>query len=131
MHKGFIQLATFLGGLSVALGAFAAHKLKELVSEQVLGFFETGVRYQFYHVFALALAGIVYKEFSQRWIRYAGNFFIAGIICFSGSLYFLTVKAIIVSDGFRWVYVITPVGGLFFIAGWACLGLGISKGRHS
>ena len=129
MHKGFIQLATFLGGLSVALGAFAAHKLKELVNEQVVGIFETGVRYQFYHVFALALAGVLYKEFSQTWIKYAGYFFIAGIICFSGSLYFLTAKTIIALDGFRWVYIITPIGGLFFITGWVCLGLGITKGK--
>ena len=129
MHKGFIHLATFLGAFSVALGAFAAHKLKELVNDQVVRIFETGVRYQFYHVFALALAGIIYKEFSQTWIRYAGNFFIAGIICFSGSLYFLVVKEIAAVDGFRWVYIITPIGGMFFIIGWVCLGLGITKGK--
>ncbi len=86
MHKGFLKTATFLGALSVAFGAFAAHSLKQHVSDYAVSIFETAVRYQFYHVFALLVAGILYKEFHHNLIRWAGNLFVVGIILFSGSL---------------------------------------------
>ena len=53
MHKGFLKTGALIGVLSVALGAFAAHSLKQNVSDYAVSIFETGVRYQFYHVFAL------------------------------------------------------------------------------
>ena len=115
MHKGFIKTAAALGLLSVALGAFAAHALKESISDYAVNIFETGVRYQFYHVFALLAAGILYKEFPNRFIKWAGIFFIAGIILFSGSLYILTYIKGSVMPGYKWIGAITPVGGLFFI----------------
>ena len=83
MHKGFIKTATLLGALSVALGAFGAHALKQQVSDYAVNIFETGVRYQFYHVFALLAIGILYKELPNRFIKSAGILFIAGIILFS------------------------------------------------
>ena len=127
MHKGYLQTATFLGALSVALGAFGAHGLKQLVDDNSLKIFETAVRYQFYHVFALALVGILYKDFSAKLLNYAGIFFIIGILLFSGSLYVLTYKTATNFRGLNWVGPITPIGGLFFIAGWICLLLGIKK----
>ncbi len=89
MHKGYIKTAAILGALSVALGAFAAHTLKGSVSDYALEIFETSVRYQFYHVFALLAVGILYKEFPNKTMVWAGRLFIAGIILFSGSLYIL------------------------------------------
>ncbi|MEO6454308.1 MAG: DUF423 domain-containing protein [Ginsengibacter sp.] len=121
MHKGFLKTAAVLGALSVVFGAFAAHALKEAIKNDVLSIFETGVRYQFYHVFALLATGILYKDSPGKLLRWAGMFFIAGIILFSGSLYFLTYVTSYDLQNLRWVGIITPFGGLSFIAGWVCL----------
>ena len=69
MHKGFLKTAALLGVFSVVLGAFAAHSLKQTISDYAVGIFETGVRYQFYHVFALLACGILYKEFQNKFIK--------------------------------------------------------------
>lgn len=127
MHKGFLKTAAILGALSVGLGAFAAHSLKSAFSEYAVSIFETAVRYQFYHVFALFVAGILYKDFQNKFIKWSGRFFIAGIILFSGSLYILTFIKGAVLPGYNWVGAITPFGGLFFIAGWISLFIGIFK----
>lgn len=127
MNKTFIQIAAWLGALSVILGAFGAHGLKKLVDENALNVYETAVRYQFYHVLALALVGVLYKEFSSKLLYYAGSFFIIGIIFFSGSLYVLTYKVAVHIDSLNWIGPITPIGGLFFIIGWVCLALGLRK----
>ena len=129
MHKGFIKTAAILGFLSVILGAFAAHALKELLSDYAVNIFETGVRYQFYHVFALLAAGILYKEFPNQFIKWSGIFFIAGIILFSGSLYFLTYVKGTIMPGYKWIGPITPIGGLFFILGWLFLFIGCFKNK--
>ncbi len=127
MHIGFLKTATFIGALSVALGAFAAHSLKESVSDYAVSIFETGVRYQFYHAFALLFSGILYTEFQNKLIKWSGKLFIAGIILFSGSLYVLTFIKAAVKPGYDWVGAITPFGGLCFIAGWLCLFFGVLK----
>jgi uncharacterized membrane protein YgdD (TMEM256/DUF423 family) len=121
MHKGLLKIAAFLGALSVILGAFAAHSLKSKVKPDVLAIFETGVRYQMYHVFAIFLAAILYKEFSTKSVEWAGKLFIIGIIIFSGSLYLLTYVKAIGADNFNWLGAITPFGGVAFIAGWGIL----------
>jgi uncharacterized membrane protein YgdD (TMEM256/DUF423 family) len=127
MHKGFIKTASILGALTVALGAFAAHFLKEQISDYAVNIFETGVRYQFYHVFALLAAGMLYKEFPNRFIKWSCILFIAGIILFSGSLYCLMYIKGAVMPGYKWIGAITPIGGLFFILGWISLFIGCSK----
>ncbi len=123
MHKGFLKLASILAIVTVAAGAFAAHALKGKIGDHALATFETAVRYQFYHVLALFLTGIVYKEFAYNTVRWAGWLFIIGIILFSGSLYVLTFKQAIVSPGFKWVGPITPIGGFAFILGWTLLAI--------
>ncbi len=127
MHKTFLQIAATLGALAVALGAFGAHALKRHVSEAAVNIFETGVRYQFYHVFALALVAIVYREASNKYMVWSGNLFIAGILLFSGSLYLLTYIKGTEKQGLDWVGAITPLGGLAFIAGWVCLLIGLYR----
>ncbi len=129
MHKGFIKTASILGALTVALGAFAAHFLKEQISDYAVNIFETGVRYQFYHVFALLAAGMLYKEFPNRFIKWSGILFIAGIILFSGSLYCLMYIKGAVMPGYKWIGAITPIGGLFFILGWIFLFIGCFKNK--
>lgn len=127
MHKFFLQLALVLGALAVALGAFGAHALKRIAPGAVVNIFETGVRYQFYHVFALAIVGILYRDFLNKWMLWAGNLFIIGIILFSGSLYILTWLKASARPGLDWVGIITPFGGLAFIAGWVCMFIGLYK----
>ena len=129
MHKPFLKTAALLGALSVILGAFAAHKLKELLPPDTLAVFETAVRYQFYHVFALLAVGILYANFPSAIMRWAGYLFIAGIILFSGSLYLLCFLKYSGVEGLSWVGVITPLGGAAFIGGWVMLFVAIWKGK--
>jgi uncharacterized membrane protein YgdD (TMEM256/DUF423 family) len=131
MHKGFLKAGALIGALSVILGAFAAHKIKGMVSDNALAIFETAVRYQFYHALALIFTGILYKEFSYKCTLWAGRLFIAGIILFSGSLYFLAYLQASVTPGYAWVGPITPIGGAAFIAGWVCLFVAFFKKGNS
>ena len=105
--------------LGVALGAFAAHSLRTHISSQMLDVFETGVRYQMYHSLAL-LAVAVFAD-RGKMFRYAGTFYIAGVALFSFSLYALAVTGI---DGLG---IITPFGGLSFLAGHIFLLIGFLK----
>lgn len=127
MHRGFLKTACILAALSVGLGAFAAHGLKNYVSNTALSTFETAVRYQFYHVFALLIAGVIYKDFSLHTTKIAGWLFITGIILFCGSLYLLALLQAMVQPGYRWIGAITPLGGLSFIAGWVLLFVSLFK----
>ena len=126
MHKSIIKTAAIIGALSVMLGAFAAHTLKEILEPASLQIFETAVRYQFYHVFALLAVGILYKEFPVKLMIWAGRLFVIGIILFSGSLYLLCyVKHNQLP--LNWLGAITPFGGVAFIAGWIMVFMGVQK----
>lgn len=125
MNRSFLSVAAFLGALSVALGAFAAHKLRTMTSPETVAIFETGVRYQFYHVFALLFVGFLSQKVNNRWIVWAGNCFIMGIIFFCGSLYILTALTIAESQHRMLAGIATPIGGIFFIAGWIFLYIGV------
>ena len=125
MHKGFLILASILGALSVLIGAFGAHALRQMVPAESVATFETGVRYQFYHVFALLAVAILFQSFPGKWLTASGWMFILGILLFSGSLYLLTASKATNTVGLKGIGIITPIGGLFFIAGWICLLIGI------
>lgn len=127
MHKNFLVWAAVLGALAVVLGAFGAHKLKELVPPETVSTFQTGVTYQFYHVFALIATGILFAHVPGSQLVWAGRCFIIGILLFSGSLYLLTMLKATGNVGLRGIGIITPIGGVFFIAGWICLLAGILK----
>ena len=127
MQKNFLKTAAVLGALSVILGAFGAHALKQLISDKNLQTFETGVRYQFYHVIALFITGILYKDFTNNYLKWAGRSFCLGILLFSGSLYLLSFIELTDMTGLKWVGAITPLGGVCFIIAWLLLALGISK----
>jgi uncharacterized membrane protein YgdD (TMEM256/DUF423 family) len=109
----------------VALGAFAAHGLKAHLSPDLLAAFETGVRYQMYHVFALVAAAWGWARWQTRAFVLAGWLFVAGMVVFSGSLYLLALT------GTRWLGAITPLGGLAFLAGWLCLTWGAATKMRS
>jgi uncharacterized membrane protein YgdD (TMEM256/DUF423 family) len=127
MNKNFLTIAALLGALSVALGAFAAHKLRDIAGPDTVAIFETGVRYQFYHVFALLFVALLSERISNKWMIWAGNCFIMGIVLFCGSLYALTALRIAESTHLTVAGIATPIGGVFFIVGWIFLWLGVSK----
>lgn len=121
--------AVILGALSVGLGAFGAHGLKQLVPPETVASFDTGVRYQFYHVFALIATAILYEKFPGKMLRWAGNCFLTGILLFSGSLYLLTFLKATDTVGLKGIGIITPIGGVFFIVGWLMLFFAILKNK--
>jgi uncharacterized membrane protein YgdD (TMEM256/DUF423 family) len=129
MHRGFLLTAVILGALSVGLGAFGAHGLKQLVPPETVASFDTGVRYQFYHVFALIATAILYEKFPGKMLRWAGNCFLTGILLFSGSLYLLTFLKATDTVGLKGIGIITPIGGVFFIVGWLMLFFAILKNK--
>lgn len=117
MHKLYLTLGSIIAGLGVILGAFGAHKLKEIAPDSVPTF-QTGVQYQMYHAFALLMVGILFEKFPFKAMNWAGLCFLIGILLFSGSLYALSLLKATGKVGLGGVGIITPVGGLFFIAGW-------------
>lgn len=126
MYKPALIAGIISGILAVIIGAFGAHGLKPLVDAQYLAVYEKGVAYQFYHTFALLAAGMLYSMYPFKSIQLASTFFILGILCFSGSLYLMTllkIKGMSIGAG----GIITPIGGLFFIAGWVSLLVGVLK----
>jgi uncharacterized membrane protein YgdD (TMEM256/DUF423 family) len=116
MHKTFLFAAALFGFLGVAFGAFGAHALRSRLTQEMLAVFEVGVRYQMYHVFAVLIVAAAIGHFGQvRLLYIAGWTFVAGIVIFSGSLYALALT------GTGMFGAITPIGGLGFLIGWACL----------
>jgi len=127
MHKWIMIAGAVFSVLSVILGAFGAHALKERLSEYSLSVFQIGVQYQSIHGIALLLCGLFALQLKSQseqvstWITLTASLFILGIICFSGSLYGLALTS------HKWFGPITPLGGLFFILGWACFVVAIIK----
>jgi len=119
MNKRILVSAAILAIIAIVLGAFGAHKLKELLPEQSLKSFETGVRYQMYHVFLLLFLG-AFSEISERVKKKVYRLTMVGILFFSGSIYMLSTSSITSID-FSAIGVITPIGGLLLIIAWGIL----------
>ena len=117
MDRTFLLIGTLAGFLAVTLGAFGAHALRERLSSEMLAVFETGVRYQMYHALALLLVSAMMPRMGGWLVVSGGCLFTAGIVLFSGSLYVLALTGITIFGA------ITPIGGLAFLAGWACLAI--------
>ena len=118
MADTFMLIGSLAGFLGVAAGAFGAHGLRNRVSPEMLAVFETAVRYQMYHAFGLLItAAIVGRAGDARLLSLAGWSFITGVVLFSGSLYALALT------GVSGLGAVTPVGGLAFLLGWACLAI--------
>jgi uncharacterized membrane protein YgdD (TMEM256/DUF423 family) len=117
MFRGFLMLAAFFGFTGVALGAFAAHGLKNRLSAEYLAIFHTGVMYQLVHTLALLAVALLAVQIPGRLMTWAGISFVVGMVLFSGSLYLLTMT------GVTRLGIITPFGGLAFLVGWLLLGL--------
>lgn len=116
MSQVFLLLAAGNGFLAVALGAFGAHGLRARLTADLMETFQTAVQYHFYHSLALLGVAVLTLHFPTAALpRASGYLFLAGIVLFSGSLYLLALT------GVRWLGAVTPLGGVGFLAGWACL----------
>ena len=140
--RNWLLWGAILGGLSVALGAFAAHRLDKVFVEKYAGQtrvvagetvplpkkflndFKTGAEYQMFHSLALLAVGLLVDRRASRALTVAGWAFIVGIILFSGSIYILTLTGVT-----KWGMV-TPMGGVAFLVGWTALAVGVSRGER-
>ena len=120
----WIAVGSMVVAVAVMLGAFGAHGLKEVLSGTQMKVYQTAVQYHFYHGLGLMLVGLVMFNLADvisvglRWVPWL---LLTGIVLFSGSLYALTLF------GLRWLGVVTPFGGLSFIAGWVLLAVVLWK----
>jgi uncharacterized membrane protein YgdD (TMEM256/DUF423 family) len=122
MDRTFLLVGALAAFVGVALGAFGAHGLRTRVSSEMLAVFETGVRYHLYHAFAILIVALALARIDGWLIRAAGWLFTAGIVLFSGSLYALALSGVTILGA------VTPVGGLAFLLGWACLAVAALRG---
>ncbi|RIJ41788.1 DUF423 domain-containing protein [Pontibacter oryzae] len=121
-QKTIILIASLLGGLTVAIGAFGAHALSAtLQATGRVDTFETAVKYQMYHTLALLAVGLLLFRVEQPALQVAAWCFFLGILVFSGSLYTLC------ATGITWLGAITPIGGTLLIVGWGALFYAIMK----
>jgi uncharacterized membrane protein YgdD (TMEM256/DUF423 family) len=117
MDRTFLLFGAVAAFLAVGLGAFGAHGLRARLSPDMLAVFETAVRYHMYHALALLLTSLLMARMGGWLVTAAGWCFTVGIVLFSGSLYALALSGVTILGA------ITPIGGLAFLAGWACLAL--------
>jgi uncharacterized membrane protein YgdD (TMEM256/DUF423 family) len=114
-----------LGFLAVALGAFGAHALRDILSPPSLAIWHTASQYHFWHTLALGLVLVLMERHENKCLCMAANFFIIGISIFSGSLYLLALTDV------RWLGAITPLGGIALMIGWFFLALSWRKRASS
>ncbi len=115
MFKVGLISGSIFSMLSVILGAFGAHYLKNTLSEYSLSIFQTGVFYQFIHSLGILFIALLSHSLDNINLNLSIWFFISGIFLFSGSLYLLALTDV------KWLGAITPIGGMFFILGWFTL----------
>ncbi len=118
MNNKLISIAALLAFLAVALGAFGAHTLNELLTTEKLNSFETGVRYQFYHSLALLIIGLNANKLNATAL--IGKFMLIGIVFFSFSIYLLSLQELI-GINLSILGPITPIGGLLLMISWLIL----------
>ncbi|HVZ70169.1 MAG TPA: DUF423 domain-containing protein [Rhizomicrobium sp.] len=110
--NGWLIVAALNGFIAVAAGAFGAHGLRGSYDAQSMSVFETGALYHMFHALAIGIAAIALRSSSTNWPAWL---FLAGIVLFCGSLYSMALS------GVRAIGIVTPFGGLAFLAGWAAL----------
>ncbi len=104
--------------LSVALGAFGAHALKDELSSDMMDVYQTGVQYHMFHAIGILLVALLIDRLPRpKLALWSARLLLAGVVLFSGSLYALALS------GVEALGAITPLGGVAFIAGWICLAL--------
>jgi uncharacterized membrane protein YgdD (TMEM256/DUF423 family) len=124
MDRLFFALGCLSALIAVALGAFGAHALKARLAPDMLAVFETSVRYQLVHALALLAVGLALGRWPGGAVITSGWLFVAGTVLFSGSLYALSLS------GLRALGVVTPIGGVAWLAAWGCLAWGVWRGAQ-
>jgi uncharacterized membrane protein YgdD (TMEM256/DUF423 family) len=118
----FLACGAGYGLFGVVFGAFGAHALRGRLEPDLLAAYHTGVQYQFYHALALIAVGLLGTlRPVPLWWTVSGCCFAVGVLLFSGSLYVLALS------GLRLAGIVTPFGGLLFLAGWASLLWGVLR----
>ena len=112
MFKTGILLGTFLAFMTVVLGAFGAHALKEQLSAYGQSVYDKAIFYQMFHSLAILFVSTLQYSISDLDLSICIWLFFLGIILFSGSLYILALTNI------KWLGAITPIGGMLFIVSW-------------
>jgi len=120
--KKYLVITAFLGILTIILGAFGAHSLKNILSQEMLNSYETAVRYQMYHVLFLLFINTA-KVLTNKSKNLISLIILIGILFFSGSIYAITIGGI----NAKYIWFITPLGGLLLIIGWTILFLNLIK----
>ena len=133
-YTSALALTGLLGAIAVGLGALGAHALRAQVdagvmSERNFAGFETAVKYHMYHVIAMLVVTCWRVVDENKYLKAAFYFFLTGIVLFSGSLYLLCTREITGAESLRMLGPVTPVGGLFFIAGWLSMCLPLFRKR--
>lgn len=130
-RKTFLVLAAFSMVITVAFGALGAHALKSVLTVEQLTSFQTGVRYQAWHSLALMLIQYIPSEFLKAGAAKTTSILMAiGILLFSFSIYVLSLRDVwSLGEGISFIGPLTPLGGLFFIAAWAMLGISVFRGK--
>ncbi|MEL6809923.1 MAG: DUF423 domain-containing protein [Bacteroidota bacterium] len=123
LNKKITLVAAVLGAVTIAIGALGAHGLKQWVGPEAITSFETGVRYQMYHVIVLLILGFAHplSEATKKWVF---RLFLIGMLLFSGSIYLLALNEAL-PFSVKFLGPVTPLGGLSFIIGWLRLGYGL------
>lgn len=129
MNKTILITGSIFGLVGVCLGAFAAHGLEALVTEDAIKSFETGVRYQIYHAFLLLILGST-QMLSAQWKKPIFYLVLFGVVLFSGSIYGLATNDLSVFD-FTTIALVTPFGGLLLILAWLILLIALIKDRSN
>ena len=121
-QKTSLLWGAIMAGVAVAIGAFGAHALKPILTAAGRqDTFEIAVRYQFYHALGLLIVGLLAKDIRTKGLGTSAWLFLLGILIFSGSLYILCLT------GITWLGAVTPIGGVFFLAGWIFLALAVVR----
>ncbi len=121
MNYRLFGTASILMVIAVVLGALGAHALERHLSPAMLSSFETGVRYQIYHALSLLLMAAVYAKFPAPQIRLSVRLMLAGILCFSGSIFAFAIGHLVDVPVSEYLWWVTPLGGLLFLASWIVL----------
>jgi len=128
--RRLLVAAAILGFLAVALGAFGAHALSDLLAAGDRGaWWDTATLYHLTHAVAALAAGLLTGWRSSRLATVAGWCFVAGVVIFSGSLYALATSAGWAGAEQRWLGAVTPIGGVLMLVGWGMLALAAIRTR--
>jgi len=125
MRSIFLFLGAMSALLAVALGAFGAHGLKDILSPEHMVTYQTAVNYQMWHALGLIGVSFVHQQDQEsKLIAWSGRFMFFGILLFSGSLYLLALLSI------KELGMLTPIGGISFIVAWALLSIYAAQKQH-